>query len=99
MCNLEIMWKKLTFLFIILPGLSSDIRKSEVRENEIHKIVFATGGCFGICPIQAFSMDSSLTMYYQGFQHSSLKGFYIGKFEEGLWDTLNYKFHISILKN
>jgi len=62
------------------------------RQNEIHKIVFATGGCYGHCPIQVFSIDSNLTVKYQGVKYTDIKGFYIGSIDRSLFDTLNMKF-------
>ena len=65
--------------------------KNNGRNNEIKRIVFATGGCYGTCPIQAIDIDSTLTFKYHGIEYTDNKGFYIGVVTSGFWDTLNIK--------
>jgi hypothetical protein len=48
------------------------------RPNEINRIVFATGGCYGTCPIQVIDLNSSLTTKYHGVRYSDSTGFYRG---------------------
>lgn len=62
------------------------------RQNHISKIVFATGGCYGHCPFQVFSIDSNLSVKYHGVKYTDNEGFYIGKIEQKLFDTINTKF-------
>jgi hypothetical protein len=84
-----------TILLISIIGLfiSCQINETKVeRKNEIYKIVLATAGCDGPCPLQVFSMDSSLTIKYRGIGNTDRIGYYIGKFDQSLWDTLNNKF-------
>jgi hypothetical protein len=66
--------------------------KSPARENEITRVVLATGGCFGPCPVQIFDIDSSLSVKYVGEQNTDLKGFHRGKIPQEFWDSLNIKF-------
>jgi hypothetical protein len=83
----------LIFLIIIASTFSCNYKsKKSHRQNEIYKIVFATGGCFGECPLQVFSIDSNLTIKYHGIKYTENKGFYIGKIERALFDTINIKF-------
>jgi outer membrane protein OmpA-like peptidoglycan-associated protein len=60
-------------------------------KNEIHKIVFATGGCFGTCPIETIEIDSSLKVKYMGVKYTERQGCFIGKISKGFWDTINKK--------
>lgn len=59
------------------------------RQNEIKRVVFATGGCFGECPIQAIDIDSSLAVKYHGVQFTDSVGFFIGNISTDSWDSLN----------
>ena len=61
------------------------------RQNEIYKIVFATGGCYRYCPIQVFSIDSSLTIQFKGIEFTDFKGFYTGTIRRQFFDTINMK--------
>ena len=61
------------------------------RTNEIKRIVFATGGCYGTCPIQVIDIDSTLILKYHGIAYTDKKGFYTGIVTSGFWDTLNIK--------
>ena len=61
------------------------------QDNEINRIVFATGGCYGTCPIQSIDIDSTLTFKYHGVKYTDKKGFYTGVVTNGFWDTLNIK--------
>ncbi|RYE13883.1 MAG: hypothetical protein EOP45_20505 [Sphingobacteriaceae bacterium] len=83
---------KLTTTIIILITLfgCSPSKKSD-RQNAINRIVFATGGCFGTCPIQAIDFDSSLTFKYHGVEYTNNLGFYSGRITNKFWDTLNLK--------
>jgi hypothetical protein len=65
--------------------------KNHKRNNEINRIVFATGGCYGTCPIQSIDFDSNLTFKYHGVKYTDKKGYYIGTMTNGFWDTLNMK--------
>jgi|SRR5450631_3385153 len=66
--------------------------KLKTRPNEISKISFASGGCFGPCPILAIEVDSSLNYKYYGGEHSEKKGYLTGRISPTLWDTINIKF-------
>jgi hypothetical protein len=81
---------KLTLSLALL--LSCNEKKNIKRQNGIHRIVFATGGCFGPCPVQVFDIDSSLSVKYCGIKNANLKGFYRGNITQELWDSINIKF-------
>jgi len=71
------------------------------RNNEITKVEFATGGCFGSCPLTATSVDSSLHYkYYSGGiipvwgnkpPKDDYNGYYTGTISRGLWDSIIIK--------
>lgn len=65
--------------------------KNNKQDNEIKRIVFATGGCFGNCPIQSIDIDSTLKFKYHGIRYTDKMGFYFGSVTRGFWDTLNIK--------
>jgi hypothetical protein len=69
------------------------------RSHEIKRIVFATGGCYGNCPIQVIDIDSSLKTKYQGVKNSASNGFYCGTVSAQFWDTLNIKLESINYKN
>jgi hypothetical protein len=69
------------------------------KSIEIKRIIFATGGCFGACPIQVIDIDSSLTTKYHGVIYSDSIGFYRGEVSNQFWDTLNMKFDSINYKN
>ena len=92
MCNL-MTTRTIILLIIIATTFSCNDKSFKFqRQNEIYKIVFATGGCYGECPIQVFSIDSSLTVMYQGIKYTEHNGSYIGTIDRTLFDTLNIKF-------
>jgi hypothetical protein len=85
--------RAIIILIIIVSTFSCNNKRTKLqRLNEIYKIVFATGGCYGECPLQVFSIDSSLTIKYHGIKYTKNKGFYIGTIDKSLFDTLNIKF-------
>ena len=57
----------------------------------IVKIAFATGGCEGTCPLEAFQIDTSLNVLFFGGMHSKKEGFYVGKIQKELWEQLILK--------
>lgn len=62
------------------------------RKNEIVKVCFATGGCYGCCPFLAIEIDSSLNYKFYGGEYADTNGYFTGKVSQGFWDTLNIKF-------
>lgn len=82
---------RLIFTILILTLFLGCDSKNNVPKNEIKRIVFATGGCYGTCPIQAIDIDSKLTFNYHGIEYTDKKGFYKGVVTSGFWDTLNFK--------
>lgn len=64
----------------------------EARKNEINRIVFATGGCYGRCPVQTIDIDSTLAFRYHGVKYADTTGFYVGTVTQEFWDSLNMKF-------
>lgn len=71
----------------------------ETQHNKIHKIVFASGGCYGTCPVEVIEIDSSLTYRYHGERHTNLQGFYTGKITQELWDSINNKLEAANFRN
>ncbi len=84
-------WTVKLVLTLALFSRCTDSKPIE-RKNGINRIVFATGGCFGPCPVQIFDIDSSLSVKYNGIQDSRLEGFHKGKISQEFWDSLNIKF-------
>jgi hypothetical protein len=84
--------KLITTIILFVTMFGCNANKESHRQNTINRIVFATNGCFGTCPIQTIDIDSSLNFKYHGIQHVDNKGFYLGKITKGFWDTLNIKF-------
>ena len=82
---------KINLIIILTLSIvfSSCTEKTKKRNNEISRIVFATGGCYGHCPIQVIDIDSSLNFKYQGLEYSKYIGYYEGSFKQELWDSLN----------
>lgn len=66
--------------------------KLKARTNEISKIYFASGGCFGSCPFLAIEVDSSLNYKYYGGLYSEKQGYFTGRISPELWDSINIKF-------
>jgi hypothetical protein len=91
MCNL--MKTRIIILIVLIISAFScaDRNEKPKRQNEIHKINFATGGCYGHCPIQAFSIDSSLNIKYHGIKYTDNNGYFVGSVSQSFWDTLNSK--------
>jgi hypothetical protein len=84
---------QILFSLTILNLLSCQSDKTiQKRNNEINRIYFATGGCFGECPVFAMEIDSTLTYKFNGIKYTNKQGFYIGKVTQEFWDTLNIKF-------
>jgi hypothetical protein len=80
---------------LIICGLLFSCRAKTIpqkRHNEIVKICFAAGGCYGSCPFLAIEIDSGLNYKYFGGKYTKKHGYYFGKVTEGFWDTLNIKF-------
>lgn len=82
----------LIVIFSILTLFFSCDNNKHRRQNEIKRVVFGTGGCYGNCPIQAFEIDSSLTIKYHGVKFTDSVGFFLGNITTAFWDTLNFKF-------
>ena len=81
-----------TFIFISCNSVTTTQR----RKNEIAKICFATGGCFGHCPFLAIEIDSSLNYKFYGGEYADKTGYFTGTVSQVFWDTLNMKFeHIN----
>lgn len=92
----NIFYKSCILIVLTLYGCSDrEVQKGkdikEKRVNKITKIVFATGGCYGECPVMAFEIDSSLLVKFHGVKYTHLNGFYIGKTTSGYWDSLNLR--------
>lgn len=79
-------------LSILTLLFGCDNNKDRNRQNEIKRIVFATGGCFGACPIQVIDIDSSLIAKYHGVKYTDSTGFYLGNITSGFWDSININF-------
>jgi hypothetical protein len=62
-------------VIIIILTLLFGCSNSHTRENEIKRIVFATGGCYGQCPVQVIDIDNALTVKYHGIKYTERMGF------------------------
>lgn len=67
-------------------------QQTQLRQNKITKLSFATGGCLGECPFMALEIDSTLDFKFYGGKYSKLQGFYSGKISQSIWDSINIKF-------
>lgn len=81
-------------MFCLCIGLFSCLYRNEKppRNNQIDKIVFATGECKGTCALQAIEIDSTLSYKYFGGRHAIKQGYYKGSITRDLWDSINAKF-------
>ncbi|WP_419803411.1 DUF6438 domain-containing protein [Mucilaginibacter sp.] len=84
--------RKLIALIILTLLLGCRNNNQIIRQNNIQRIVFATGGCYGKCPFQVIDIDSSLTVKYNGVKYTDHIGFYVSTINSNFWDTLNIKF-------
>jgi len=78
----------LTLLLLICLFYGCTEYKTSSKQNDIFKIIFASGYCHGECPFQAIEIDSSLTYKYYGGQHAKNKGYFRGTIDEGFWESL-----------
>lgn len=62
------------------------------KTYEISRISFASGGCYGNCPLLAIEVDSSFNYKFYGGRFSDMPGYYTGKISQELWDSINIKF-------
>lgn len=76
----------------ILVALFSCSNKPTARSNELERIVLATGGCYGTCPIMAMEVDSSLSYKFYGLEYTDSVGYYAGKVPRLFWDSVNVMF-------
>ncbi|MGE3824219.1 MAG: DUF6438 domain-containing protein [Bacteroidia bacterium] len=83
--------KLITTLSILTLFFGCDNNK-QGRQNEINRVVFATGGCFGRCSVQVIDIDSTLNVKYCEIKYADSLDFFIGKVNSDFWDTLNIKF-------
>jgi hypothetical protein len=82
-----------SLIFCILAELMScKTNKLENKTYEISRIAFASGGCYGACPLLAIEIDSSLNYKFYGGRYSDMPGYYVGKISQELWDSINTKF-------
>src|ERR1700735_5570583 len=79
----------LYFMVLFASCTSKNVRD---RNNEISKISFASGGCYGKCPFMAIEVDSSLSYKYYGGLYSDKPGYYTAKISTELWDSINIQF-------
>jgi hypothetical protein len=80
--------KLLSTLTFLILFICCD-NKVQRRHNEINRVVLATGGCPGTCPVQAIDIDNTLTVKYHGLQYADMEGFHTGSISANYWDTLN----------
>lgn len=83
---------KNAFMFLVALSLFACKQEKPKKADEISRINFATGGCFGRCPVMAVEMDSSLNFRFYGYEYTKLKGYYTGKISQSFWDSLTTKF-------
>lgn len=81
-------------IFFILTCFACGDKQQQTskRDNQIKRVSFATGGCYGTCPFIAIEIDSSLSYKLYGGRYSEKQGFFIGTITQDFWDTLNLKF-------
>lgn len=84
-------YKIFTLLIVVTLCVSCAEPTAPPRNNGIHRIVYATGGCFGTCPVQLFSMDSSLVLNYTGYRYTKDQGDFRGTIDAATWNELNRK--------
>lgn len=87
-----------SLILILTLFACADTHKDNKRNNQIRKVSFATGGCYGKCPFLAIEIDSSLSYKFYGGQYSDLQGFFTGKITQTFWDSLNIKLEQVNLK-
>ena len=97
MCNRYIFHTVILCLLATYSSCTS--KKLKIRSNEISKISFASGGCFGKCPFLAIEVDSSLSYKYYGGLYSDKPGYYTGRISTELWDSINIKFEAIDFKH
>jgi len=68
-------------------------------KTDITRICFASGGCFGSCPVLALEIDSSLSYKYYGESFAKPRGCYAGKVTRSFWDSLTTKLEYIGYKN
>jgi hypothetical protein len=79
----------LSVILFVLFSTSCEHLGYLANKNQITKIEFASGECYGHCQQIALSIDSTLTFNYYGGRNATLKGYYSGTISEAVWDTLN----------
>ena len=57
--------------------------------HDIHRIVLATGDCYGRCPLQVVDIDDVGNMRYYGGQYADSSGYFRGKVTRRFLDSLN----------
>lgn len=61
------------------------------HENNIYKIVYAQGGCYGECPAESVMIDSSLAIKYYGVEFVDRLGYFQVGISQELWDEINLR--------
>lgn len=64
-------------------------KSTELPYPDIEQVSVATGGCYGQCPFLAVEINRDLTCKYYGGEFSSPTGFFTGRINQELWDSLN----------
>lgn len=78
-------------LVVTLYACNDNSQKINTRNNEIQKISFAIGGCYGTCPFLAIEIDRTLTYKFYGGRYTDKEGYYKGTVTQTFWDSLNIK--------
>jgi hypothetical protein len=80
---------RLMLLALILLTYACNDGKSPIKQDNLTRIVFATGYCHGECPQQAIEIDSSLAYKYYGGEFARNKGYFRGTIGKGFWESLD----------
>jgi hypothetical protein len=78
-------------LVVTINACNEGRQKISKRNNEIQKVSFATGGCYGTCPFLAIEIDSTLTYKFFGGRYADKEGYYTGAVTQIFWDSLNIR--------
>lgn len=84
-------WFRMLAAGLMLVFISGCTQQPKQSEDEISRVVFASGGCYGPCPVQVIDIDSSLAFKFFGLSYSVAEGYQVGRVTDAFWDTLKLK--------
>jgi len=86
-------------LLLVIATILLACNKPKPRHNPISKVQIYTGPCFGDCPVQTVSIDSTLAVNYWGDRNTKYHGFFTATIPQALWDSVNFKLEQIHYKN